>query len=539
MALQARNIQAEIVRKGGVDPSVDNMLAITNDGRKCALDQRLLNEMLPDAEDSKVNRCVKNAFDIWKETKQDRSTQLIFCDLSTPKNDGKFNIYDDIREKLVGKGIPREEVAFIHEAGTEAKKAELFAKVRTGQVRILLGSTPKLGAGTNVQDRLIALHHVDCPWKPSDLDQQEGRILRQGNRNKKVKIFRYVTENTFDAFLWQVLENKQKFISQIMTSKSPVRACEDVDDAALSYAEIKALATGNIYIKEKMDLDIQVSKLKLLKANHISQKYRLETDIARKYPVEIQAAKRRIGALKGDWEAAAQVFGEKDTFAMTVEGTLYTERKEAGLALLAACAGIGTSRVPVQVGDFQGFRLSVSFDSFNHQYLMTVSREWSYKMEMGKDSLGNLKRLQNLLAGIEGEIPKAERKLESLNRQLAAAQEEVEKPFPKEEELAGKLKRLAELNTMLNMDQREEPGASNGEEETAEEPDREETAGTEKGENSAQPGESEADKNPEAVRKEEPWTLEKIKEMKKQRQGGMEAVRHSGKNKEISGAGRT
>ena len=244
--------RAEIVRKGGVDPSEDNMLAITNDGRKCALDQRLLNEMLPDAEDSKVNRCVKNAFDIWKETKQDRSTQLIFCDLSTPKNDGKFNIYDDIREKLVGKGIPREEVVFIHEAGTEAKKAELFAKVRTGQVRILLGSTPKLGAGTNVQDRLIALHHVDCPWKPSDLDQQEGRILRQGNRNKKVKIFRYITENTFDAFLWQVLENKQKFISQIMTSKSPVRACEDVDDAALSYAEIKALATGNIYIKEKM-----------------------------------------------------------------------------------------------------------------------------------------------------------------------------------------------------------------------------------------------------------------------------------------------
>ena len=429
-------------------------------------------------------------------------------------------------------GIPREEVVFIHEAGTEAKKAELFAKVRTGQVRILLGSTPKLGAGTNVQDRLIALHHVDCPWKPSDLDQQEGRILRQGNRNKKVKIFRYVTENTFDAFLWQVLENKQKFISQIMTSKSPVRACEDVDDAALSYAEIKALATGNIYIKEKMDLDIQVSKLKLLKANHTSQKYRLETDIARKYPVEIQAVKRRISALKGDWEAAARVLGEKDTFAMTVDGTLYTERKEAGLALLAACAGIGASRVPVQVGDFQGFRLSVSFDSFNHQYLMTVSREWSYKMEMGKDSLGNLKRLRNLLAGIEGEIPKAERKLETLSQQLAAAREEVEKPFPKEEELAGKLKRLAELNTMLNMDQREEPGASNEGEEAAEEPDREKTAGREKGENPAQPGKPEADKNPEAVRKEEPWILEKIKGMKKQRQGGMEAVRYSGKHRE-------
>lgn len=515
--------RAEVVRKGEVDPSVDNMLAITNDGRKCALDQRLLNDMLPDAEESKVNRCVRNVFDIWKETSQDRSTQLIFCDLSTPKNDGRFNIYDDIREKLVKKGIPREEIAFIHEAGTEAKKAEMFAKVRAGQVRLLLGSTPKLGAGTNIQDRLIALHHLDCPWKPSDLEQQEGRILRQGNRNKKVKIFRYVTENTFDCYSWQILENKQKFISQIMTSKSPVRACEDVDDAALSYAEIKALATGNIFIKEKMDLDIQASRLKLLKANHTSQKYRLETDIARKYPVEIQAVKRRISALKGDWEAAARILGEKDTFAMTVDGVLYTERKEAGLALLAACAGIGASWVPVQVGNFQGFRLSVSFDSFNRQYLMTVGREWNYRMEMGKDSLGNLKRLQNLLAGIEGEIPKAERKLESLNRQLAAAREEVEKPFPKEEELAGMLKRLAELNTMLNMDQREETGASDEREEEAEESDREDAA---------------ADKRPETVRKEEPWTLEKIKEMKKQRQGGTEAVRHSGKHRENGGMGR-
>ena len=292
--------RAEAVRSGLVEPTVDNMLKITNDGRKCALDQRLLNDMLPDEADSKVNRCAKNAYDIWEETAEKKSTQLIFCDLSTPKNDGTFNVYDDIREKLVEKGIPREEIAFIHEAGTEAKKAELFAKVRAGQVRILLGSTPKLGAGTNIQDRLIALHHLDCPWKPSDLEQQEGRILRQGNQNEKVKIFRYVTENTFDAYMWQILENKQKFISQIMTSKSPVRACEDVDDAALSYAEIKALATGNPYIREKMDLDIQVSKLKLMKANHTSQKYRLETDIAKNYPVQIAAQKEQIAGLRAD-----------------------------------------------------------------------------------------------------------------------------------------------------------------------------------------------------------------------------------------------
>lgn len=326
--------RAEAVRSGLVEPTVDNMLKITNDGRKCALDQRLLNDMLPDEADSKVNRCAKNAYDIWEETAEKKSTQLIFCDLSTPKNDGTFNVYDDIREKLVEKGIPREEIAFIHEAGTEAKKAELFAKVRAGQVRILLGSTPKLGAGTNIQDRLIALHHLDCPWKPSDLEQQEGRILRQGNQNEKVKIFRYVTENTFDAYMWQILENKQKFISQIMTSKSPVRACEDVDDAALSYAEIKALATGNPYIREKMDLDIQVSKLKLMKANHTSQKYRLETDIAKNYPVQIAAQKEQIAGLRADREAVKPILEEKekDNFSMMIGGKTYTDRKEAGTA---------------------------------------------------------------------------------------------------------------------------------------------------------------------------------------------------------------
>ena len=448
--------RAEAVRSGLVEPTVDNMLKITNDGRKCALDQRLLNDMLPDEADSKVNRCAKNAYDIWEETAEKKSTQLIFCDLSTPKNDGTFNVYDDIREKLVEKGIPREEIAFIHEAGTEAKKAELFAKVRAGQVRILLGSTPKLGAGTNIQDRLIALHHLDCPWKPSDLEQQEGRILRQGNQNEKVKIFRYVTENTFDAYMWQILENKQKFISQIMTSKSPVRACEDVDDAALSYAEIKALATGNPYIREKMDLDIQVSKLKLMKANHTSQKYRLETDIAKNYPVQIAAQKEQIAGLRADREAVKPILEEKekDNFSMMIGGKTYTDRKEAGTAILAACAGLKAVKSNGQIGEFHGFSLNASYDSFYQTYKLTIKRQCSYQIEIGKDVLGNLQRISNALTGIEKRLTEAEQNMENLLSQLATAQEEVEKPFPKEAELTEKMERLAELNSLLNMDEK-------------------------------------------------------------------------------------
>ena len=448
--------RAEAVRSGLVEPTVDNMLKITNDGRKCALDQRLLNDMLPDEADSKVNRCAKNAYDIWEETAEKKSTQLIFCDLSTPKNDGTFNVYDDIREKLVEKGIPREEIAFIHEAGTEAKKAELFAKVRAGQVRILLGSTPKLGAGTNIQDRLIALHHLDCPWKPSDLEQQEGRILRQGNQNEKVKIFLYVTENTFDAYMWQILENKQKFISQIMTSKSPVRACEDVDDAALSYAEIKALATGNPYIREKMDLDIQVSKLKLMKANHTSQKYRLETDIAKNYPVQIAAQKEQIAGLRADREAVKPILEEKekDNFSMMIGGKTYTDRKEAGTAILAACAGLKAVKSNGQIGEFHGFSLNASYDSFYQTYKLTIKRQCSYQIEIGKDVLGNLQRISNALTGIEKRLTEAEQKMENLLSQLATAQEEVEKPFPKEAELTEKMERLAELNSLLNMDEK-------------------------------------------------------------------------------------
>ena len=447
--------RAEEVRAGLVNPTVDNMLKITNDGRKCALDQRLLNELLPDAEKSKVNTCVENAFQVWDEGKADRTTQLIFCDLSTPKGDGTFNVYDDVRNKLVARGIPKEEIAFIHEYNTEAKKAELFAKVRTGQVRILMGSTPKLGAGTNVQDRLIALHHLDCPWKPSDLEQQEGRILRQGNQNDKVKIFRYVTENTFDAYMWQILENKQKFISQIMTSKSPVRACEDVDDTALSYAEIKALATGNPYIKEKMDLDVQVSKLKLLKANHTSQIYRLESDIAKNFPVQISALKERIAGMQVDSQVVKSVdLQDNDTFAMTVGNVLYEDKKEAGEALIAACAGLKTVSTGGKVGEYHGFTLSASYNMFSNAFELTIKGKCSYKLEIGKDPVGNMQRIHNTLSSIDRKLTESEQKLETVQQQLATAQEEVKKPFPKEAELNEKIERLSELNALLNMDEK-------------------------------------------------------------------------------------
>ncbi len=447
--------RAEDVRAGLVNPTVDNMLKITNDGRKCALDQRLLNELLPDAEKSKVNTCVENAFQVWDEGKADRTTQLIFCDLSTPKGDGTFNVYDDVRNKLVARGIPKEEIAFIHEYNTEAKKADLFAKVRAGQVRILMGSTPKLGAGTNVQDRLIALHHLDCPWKPSDLEQQEGRILRQGNQNEKVKIFRYVTENTFDAYMWQILENKQKFISQIMTSKSPVRACEDVDDTALSYAEIKALATGNPYIKEKMDLDVQVSKLKLLKANHTSQIYRLESDIAKNFPVQISALKERIAGMQVDSQVVKSVdLQDNDKFVMTVGNVLYEDKKEAGEALIAACAGLKAVSTGGKVGEYHGFTLSASYNMFSNAFELTIKGKCSYKLEIGKDPIGNIQRIHNTLSSIDRKLTESEQKLETVQQQLATAQEEVKKPFPKEAELNEKMERLSELNALLNMDEK-------------------------------------------------------------------------------------
>ena len=453
--VEAFSERAEQVRGGAVDPRVDNMLKITNDGRKCALDQRLLNDMLPDAGESKVNACVENAFQVWEDGKDTQATQLIFCDLSTPKNDGTFNVYDDVRNKLVERGIPKEQIAFIHEYNTEVRKAELFAKVRAGQVRILMGSTPKLGAGTNVQDRLLALHHLDCPWKPSDLEQQEGRILRQGNQNDKVKIFRYVTENTFDSYMWQILENKQKFISQIMTSKSPVRACEDVDDTALSYAEIKALATGNEYIKEKMDLDVQVSKLKLLKANHTSQIYRLESDIAKRYPVQIAALKEKIAGMRVDADVVKGIdLQDNDHFAMTVGGKLYTDKKEAGVALISAASGLRSVKSAGQIGEYHGFALSSEYNFLSNTYTMTIKGKCSYKIEFGKDTLGNIQRIHNALSAIEKKLADTEQNLETVQQQLKTAQEEVQKPFPKEAELSEKMERLAELNAMLNMDEK-------------------------------------------------------------------------------------
>lgn len=453
--VEAFSERAEQVRGGAVDPRVDNMLKITNDGRKCALDQRLLNDMLPDAGESKVNACVENAFQVWEDGKETQATQLIFCDLSTPKTDGTFNVYDDVRNKLVERGIPKEQIAFIHEYNTEVKKAELFAKVRAGQVRILMGSTPKLGAGTNVQDRLLALHHLDCPWKPSDLEQQEGRILRQGNQNDKVKIFRYVTENTFDSYMWQILENKQKFISQIMTSKSPVRACEDVDDTALSYAEIKALATGNEYIKEKMDLDVQVSKLKLLKANHTSQIYRLESDIAKRYPVQITALKEKIAGMRVDADVVKRIdLQDNDHFAMTVGGKLYTDKKEAGVALISAASGLKSVKSAGQIGEYHCFALSSEYNFLSNTYTMTIKGKCSYKIEFGKDTLGNIQRIHNALSAIGKKLADTEQNLETVQQQLKTAQEEVQKPFPKEAELSEKMERLAELNAMLNMDEK-------------------------------------------------------------------------------------
>ncbi len=447
--------RAEAVRDRKVDAHVDNMLKITNDGRKLALDQRLINDMLPDDENSKATTCVDKAFEIWENTKEQKSAQLIFCDLSTPKGDGTFNVYEDIRDKLIAKGVPKEEIAFIHDVNTELRKAELFAKVRSGQVRFLFGSTAKMGAGTNVQDRLIALHHLDVPWRPSDIEQQEGRILRQGNLNPKVKIYRYVTEGTFDSYSWQLIENKQKFIGQIMTSKSPVRSCEDIDEAALSYAEVKALATGNPYIKEKMDLDIQVSKLKLLKANHTSQRYRLEDNIAQHYPKQIANLKERLAGYRAD----IQTYGQnkpldKDSFSIKIGNRVFTDKKEAGTVLIDMCRNAKQPNMAVSIGEFQGFKMSVTFDSFSSKFTIALKGQLSHEVEIGADPLGNLQRLSNALEAMNGRMGIVEEKLANVEHQLETAKVEVTKPFPQEAELSEKLERLAELNALLNMDEK-------------------------------------------------------------------------------------
>ena len=449
--------RAEAVRDKRVESNVDNMLKITNDGRKLALDQRLINDMLPDNDNSKAAACVERAYKIWKDTMEQRSTQLIFCDLSTPKGDGTFNVYEDVKEKLMDKGVPGNEIAFIHDANTELRKAELFAKVRSGQVRFLLGSTAKMGAGTNVQDRLIALHHLDVPWRPSDIEQQEGRILRQGNQNAKVKIFRYVTEGTFDSYSWQLIENKQKFIGQIMTSKSPVRSCEDVDEAALSYAEVKALATGNPYIKEKMDLDIQVSRLKLMKANHTSQKYRLEDNITQHYPQQIAHLKESIEGFSKDIQRYKRNKPlEKEDFSITVCGKEYSDKKEAGTALIAICKESKDIDASVDVGEYLGFSLKVKFDAFYRKFVLNVKGDMSHPIEIGVDPFGNLTRINNALEAMPAELEEAQTKLANVEHQLETAKIEVNKPFLQEAELSEKLERLAELDALLNMGEKED-----------------------------------------------------------------------------------
>ena len=441
--------RAEIVRNGNVDPSTDNMLKITNDGRKLALDQRLINPMLPDFEGSKLNACADNIFSLWDKTKEDRLAQMVFCDISTPNGD-KFNVYDDLKEKLMVKGIPENEIAFIHDAKTNQQKQDIFSKVRSGNIRVIIGSTSKMGAGTNCQDKLIALHHLDCPWRPADLQQREGRIIRQGNKNPLVHIYSYVTENTFDAYLYQLVENKQKFISQIMTSKSPVRSAEDVDETALSYSEIKALASGNPLIKEKMDLDVQVSKLKILKANFLSVKYELEDQIASTFPQKISSAKYNVEKIKRDIELAKSHIN--DDFALKIKGITYNDKKEAGQQLLLACdKSIGSDKV--RIGEYKGFILDLRFDSYHsNKYILTLNGSAHYDVELGQDIFGNLTRIDNVLKSLPGELEKAKNELSKVESDCDSAKEAVNTTFDKEEELNTKLARLKELNAILEMD---------------------------------------------------------------------------------------
>ena len=452
--VQELSKRAAEIHSGSVDASVDNMLCVTNDGRKIGLDVRLMNPMLPDDPNSKLNVCVQNVLKIWEEGKDQKLTQLLFCDLSTPKNDGNFNVYDDIRKKLVAAGVPENEIEFIHNADTEAKKAALFSKVRSGDVRVLLGSTAKMGAGTNVQSRLVAVHHLDVGWKPSDMTQRNGRIIRQGNMNKEVKVFNYVTEGTFDSYLFQTLENKQRFISQIMTSKSPVRSCEDVDEQALSYAEIKALCAGNPFIKEKMELDVQVAKLKVLKADHQSQKFRLQDKLLTKFPADIRETNAYIAGVKADAQlAAAHPQGKEEFCGMTIKDVTYDEKKTAGERLVLACSELPNAEEKV-IGSYRGFELSLRFDTFRSEYQAILKGQRRYTVPLGTDPLGNIIRLDNSLNNFPERINSAENELATLHQQQAAAQIEVEKPFPQEEELTEKSARLAELNAQLDVDEK-------------------------------------------------------------------------------------
>ena len=455
--------RAADVHAGIIDPSVDNMLKITSDGRKLGLDQRLMNPLLPDDPNSKLNACVGNVLRIWQEGQTNKLTQLLFCDLSTPKNDGTFNVYDDIKTKLIANGVPAEEVAFIHDADTEAKKKELFAKVRTGQVRVLLGSTQKMGAGTNVQDKLVAVHHLDVGWRPSDMTQRNGRIIRQGNQNKEVQVYQYVTEGTFDAYLYQTLENKQKFISQIMTSKSPVRSCDDVDEQALSYAEIKALCAGNPLIKEKMDLDIDVARLKVLKADHQSHQYRMEDKLLKYFPAEIEKQTGYIHGFEADIktvEAHPQI--SEGFCGMEIMGRHYAEKADAGEIILAACKET-KSADPVPLGSYRGFQMELSYDSFRSEFDIVLKGSMSHRVALGTDARGNITRLDNALYGIPERLERANEQLTNLYNQQEAAKAELGKPFPQEAELAAKSQRLAELDAALNMEDTVESRAEKGE----------------------------------------------------------------------------
>jgi len=482
--VQELSERASKVHAGVVDPSVDNMLKITSDGRKLGLDQRIINPDLPDDPMSKVNLCVDNIFQIWEDGKADRLTQLVFSDLSTPKtrttsdkiaaksavdadvhgiveavdrdipDESPFTVYEDIRDKLISRGVPKEEIAFIHDADTEVKKKELFAKVRSGHVRVLIGSTSKMGAGTNCQDRLVALHDLDCPWRPGDLEQRKGRIVRQGNQNPNVHIYRYVTEGTFDSYLWQTIEQKQRFISQIMTSKSPVRACDDIDEATLSYAEVKALCAGDPRIKEKMDLDVEVAKLKLLKSNHQSQQYRMQDDIMKHYPEKIEYYRHVIAGLETDRQTVESHPHPADGFAgMDVKGDFLTDKDNAGAAILEACKD-AKGLEPVSIGSYRGFAMSITVEDFGRQYVLTLKGELSHRVELGKDARGNLIRIDNVLNQIPARIQAAQAQLENVQNQLETAKEEVGKPFPQEEELRTKSARLNELNAELNIDER-------------------------------------------------------------------------------------
>ena len=443
--------RADKVRSKQVDPKVDNMLSITNDGRKLALDQRLMNPILPDDPNSKVNACVKNVFEVWQKSNEVKGTQIVFCDQSTPHYDGKFNVYDDMKKKLIEKGIPEKEIAFIHDMKTEIQKEELFSKVRKGKIRVLFGSTSKLGVGTNIQQKLIASHDLDCPWRPADLSQRMGRIARKGNQNQKVAIFRYVTKDTFDSYSWSLIENKQRFIGQVMTSKNPARSAEDIDSTALSYAEIKSLTTGDERIKEKMDLDVQVKKLKLLKANHTSQLYYLQDKIAIQYPKMIKNTEQTIERLEQATTILQQHPKQENDFFMTLQGENFTEKKEAGEKILSLCKTITTTEQSLLIGNYRGFDMKLSFEGKHFE--ITLEQANNYKIELGEDVFGNITRINNAIENIPHLLEKQKEKLTQIHLEVEKTKTEIEKPFLQEEELKQKSKRLAELNAELDMEQ--------------------------------------------------------------------------------------